>query len=132
MLVIRQAQIDAMVKGTDEEFEEFLMNHARAEFPKKTADIDDERLRPMVRSGIKRAESHGFTAAADITAFVAVMFEIAPNFDEQPRIREVLDDNRFFPADRLDMLWSPAVTDEQWDEAEKNADAEAWKVGNFD
>lgn len=128
MLVIRQAQIDAMIKGTDEEFETFLMNHARDEFPEKTEDIDDENLRSMVRSGIKRAESHGFTTAEDITAFISIMFEVAPNFDEQPKIREVLGDTRFTPRDRFEILWSPAVTEENWEEAAQNSNDEAWNA----
>jgi hypothetical protein len=128
MLVIRQAQIDTMIKGTDEEFESFLMTHAREEFPDKTRDIDDEKLRLMVRGGIKRAESHGFTTAEDVTAFISIMFEIAPNFDEQAKIREILGETKFPPASRFENLWSPRVTDEDWAEAESKADNDAWFV----
>jgi len=126
MLVIRQEQIDALIKGTDEEFVEFLVGHAKEEFPDKTAERDDETLRIMVRGGIKRAESHGFTTAEDITAFISIMFEIAPNFDEQPQIKTVLDDEKFPPEDRIERLWSPLVTEEEWEEAEKNYSEDAW------
>ncbi len=126
MLVIRQEQIDALIKGTDEEFVEFLVGHAKEEFPEKTDKRDDETLRTMVRGGIKRAESHGFKTAEDITAFISIMFEIAPNFDEQPQIKTVLDDANFPPEARLERLWSPLVTDEAWEEAEKNHNENAW------
>ena len=126
MLVIRQEQIDALIKGTDEEFVEFLVGHAKEEFPEKVAERDDETLRTMVRGGVRRAESHGFTTAEDITAFISIMFEIAPNFDEQPQIKTVLDDENFPPEDRIERLWSPLVTEEAWEEAEKNYNENAW------
>jgi hypothetical protein len=126
MLVIRQKQIDALIKGTDEEFVEFLTGHVREEFPEKTAERDEETLRRMVEGGIRRAESHGFTTAEDITGFISIMFEIAPNFDEQPQIKAVLDDDKFAPEDRIERLWSPLVTDEAWEEAENNYHENAW------
>jgi hypothetical protein len=126
MLVIRQEQMDVLIKGTDEEWIEFLVGHAREEFPEKTAERDDETLRKMVRAGIRRAESHGFTNGEDQTAFISIMFEIAPNFDEHPQIKAVLDDQQFAPSDRLERLWSPLVTEEAWEEAEKNYNENAW------
>lgn len=126
MLVIRQEQIDALIKGSDEEYVEFLVGHVKEEFPEKTAERDDETLREMVKGGIRRAESHGFTTAEDQTAFISIMFEIAPNFDEQPAIKAVLDDQNFAPSDRFERLWSPLVTDENWEEAEKNYNEDAW------
>ena len=126
MLVIRQEQIDALIKGTDEEFVEFLVGHAKEEFPEKTEERDDETLRTMVRGGVRRAESHGFTTAEDITAFISIMFEVAPNFDEQAQIKAVLNYKDFAPEDRLERLWSPLVTEEAWEEAEKNYNEKAW------
>ncbi|HEY0459048.1 MAG TPA: hypothetical protein VGC97_07815 [Pyrinomonadaceae bacterium] len=126
MLVIRQQQIDALIKGSDEEFVDFLVEHVCEEFPEKTAERDDETLRTMVRGGIRRAERHGFTTAEDTTAFISIMFEIAPNFDEQPQIKPVLDDRNFAPGDRFERLWSPLVPDEAWEEAENNYSENAW------
>jgi hypothetical protein len=126
MLVIRQQQMEALIKGSDEEFLEFLVEHVREEFPEKVAERDEETLRRMVNGGIARAESHGFTLAEDVTAFISVMFEIAPNFDEQPQIKAVLDDEQFEPGDRLERLSSPLVPEEAWEEAEKNHNEKAW------
>ena len=126
MLVIRQEQLDALIKGTDEEWIEFLVGHVKEEFPEKTEERHDESLREMVKGGIRRAESHGFKIAEDQSAFVSIMFEIAPNFDEQPEIKTVLDDENFTPEARLERLWSPLVTEEAWEEAEKNHSEDAW------
>lgn len=129
MLIIRQEQIDNLIKGTDEEFVEFLVDYVKEDYPDLEEEYDDETLRRMVRGGIKRAESHGLETAEDLTAFVAVMFEIAPNFDEQPEIKAVLDDLETPPNERFDKLWSPVVSEEAWEEALENYDEEAWFAG---
>ena len=126
MLVIRQEQIDALIKGTDEEFVEFLVGHVKEDFPEKTSEYKDEQLRAMVKGGIKRAESHDLTRAEDITAFISVMFEVAPNFDEQTQIKAVLDDKVYSPEERIERLWSPVVPEEAWEEAAKNYQKYSW------
>lgn len=126
MLVIRQKQIDTLIKKSDEEFVEFLFGHVKKEQPDFTSEYKDETLREMVRNGIKRAERYNFSTAEDITAFVSIMFEIAPNFDQPPPIKAVLEDEKFSPAKRLERLWSPLVTEEDWANAEDAYDEKAW------
>lgn len=126
MLIIRQEQIDTMVMGDEDEFVEFLVNHVKQEDPDLEEEYEDETLGEMVRGGIERAKSHGFTTSEDITAFVSLMFEIAPNFDEQSEIRAVLDDENTPPDQRFDKLWSPLVPEEAWDEAAEKYDENAW------
>jgi hypothetical protein len=118
--------MDSLIMGSDEEFVEFLVAHVKEEHPGIETERDDETLREMVRGGIERAGSHELTTAEDITAFISIMFEIAPNFDEQPQIKAVLDDENTPPEQRLEKLWTPAVPEEAWDEAEKNYDENAW------
>lgn len=126
MLVIRHEQIDSLIKKSDEEFVEFLIAHVKEEYPSKSSEYNEETLRLMIMGGIERAESHGLRTAEDITAFVSIMFEIAPNFDEQPEIKAVLVDENFLPGDRIDRLGSPAVSEEAWNEAEENYKEDAW------
>jgi hypothetical protein len=54
------------------------------------------------------------------------MFETAPNFDEQPAIKAVLDDQNFAPSERFERLWSPLVSEQAWEEAAKNYNENAW------
>jgi hypothetical protein len=126
MLVIRQQQIDTLIKGSDEEFIEFLVAHVKEEQPDLVTEYDDETLRVMVKGGIRRAESHDLTTAEDITAFISIMFEISPNFDEQPQIKAVLNDDKFEPEARIERLWSSVVTEDDWEEADKNYNKDAW------
>jgi hypothetical protein len=127
MLVIRQEQIDTLIKGTDDEWVEFLVANAKKEDPEIVNNYDDDTLRRMVRVGIRKSDSYGFTTAKDQSAFVAVMFKVAPNFDQQPEIKAVLDEEQLPPSYRWDKLWSTAVPDEVWEKAKEEYDPEAWK-----
>ncbi len=126
MLVIRQEQIDTLIMGSDDEFTEFLVDHVKEEHPDLSEKYDDDTLREMVKHGINRAKSHQLSTAEDLTAFISIMFEIAPNFDEQPQIRAVLDDKKFPPESRIERMWTDVVSEEAWQEAEDNFDEKAW------
>src|SRR5882724_8416337 len=108
MLVIRNEQMDTLIKGTDDEWVDFLVSNSKEEDPELQTKYTDEDLRIMLKSGIRRWESQRITSAKDQSAFVSIMFNVAPNFDEQPEIRTVLDDERFPPPQRMENLWSPA------------------------
>ena len=125
MLVIRKEQMDAFGWQTEEEFVRFVMEHIREESPERVLGYADEYFEEMVRNGLARARSHGFREEEDLAAFVAIMFEIAPNFDEQPNIKKVLDD-KTIPSDRrFEQLWG-LTSNEDWEEAKRNSREEAW------
>ncbi len=79
----------------------------------------------MVKTGVERARSHELNRAEDIAAFVAVMFEVAPNFDEQDEIKNVLAETNFPASARFAQLWE-RISDETWEKAEKSYKADVW------
>jgi hypothetical protein len=119
--------MDTLIKGTDDEWVEFLVAHVKKEDPEIATEYQDDALRSMVRVGIEKADRYGFTAAKDQSAFVSIMFEIAPNFDDQPEIKAVLEETQLPTSYRLDKLWSPAVPDEVWEKARDEYNEEAWR-----
>jgi len=126
VLVIRQEQMDTLIKGTDDEWVETLLKETKESDPDISKKYDDDALRRMVRTAIKKAERYGFTPAKDQASFVSIMFEVAPNFDEQDEIRSVLMEDNLKPSFRLQKLWSNAVPEEVWDKAEENYNEDAW------
>jgi len=126
VLVIRQEQMDTLIKGTDDEWVETLLKETKESDPDISKKYDDDALRRMVRMAIKKAERYGFTPAKDQASFVSIMFEVAPNFDEQDEIRSVLMEDNLKPSFRLQKLWSNAVPEEVWDKAEENHNEDAW------
>jgi hypothetical protein len=120
MLKITKQQIASLDDEIAGAFARDLVRYLRAEHADAVRALDDAELLRRVHVGVARAEAYGMTWDATITAFVAMMFEIAPTFDEQPGIARVLHDERVPPDTRVDALWD-RTTEEDWDEAERYA-----------
>ncbi|HMJ07672.1 MAG TPA: hypothetical protein VK468_01625 [Pyrinomonadaceae bacterium] len=125
MLVIRQEQMQAMIAGDETQLESVVADAVRAANPERVKDYEKDVLDSMVKTAVARAKSHDLSKAEDIAAFAAVMFEIAPNFDEQRDIKLVLNDAHFPPAERFYQLFE-RVPDDAWAEAEKRYDELVW------
>ena len=101
------------------------MQAIREANPERVLDYDDKKLEEIVKIGIKRARSHDLERSEDVAAFVALMFEIAPNFDEQEEIKTILADTNYTPTERINQLWKRS-SDEAWEEAEQSYKADVW------
>ena len=59
--------------------------------------------------------------------FVALMFEVAPDFDTDPKIRDLLGDQSWPLDARLDAV-GDALTDDEWGQVAARADPKAWEA----
>lgn len=125
MLIIRKEQIQHFIAETDAELVALIAGIVREANSERVADYSDETIQTMVRVGVERARAHDFERAEDIAAFVAVMFEIAPNFDENEEVRAILEDRNFSIEERFKQLWG-RTSDELWTELENRYDARVW------
>jgi hypothetical protein len=122
---IPKKQWDRLLQHDPEAFVDSIIEFLDQESPELVEDVPRDSLREMVANGITRARSHGFHTDEDLMAFVAVMFEIAPNFDEHPEILRALRDETVPLEERFDAIFD-TVSQEAWSEAELNYDPEAW------
>jgi hypothetical protein len=125
MLVIREEQIQFFIATNEAELVKVIAESVRQANAERVADYDDKALEEMVKIGIERARWHELKRAEDIAAFVAVMFEIAPNFDEQEEIKVVLEDTNQPPSDRFYQIWD-RTSDEAWQKAERDYNLNVW------
>ena len=125
MLIVRERQIQHFIAKNDSELVKFIGQAIREANPERVSDYDDKKLKRMVKIGVDRARSYDLEGAEDIAAFVALMFEIAPNFDEQEAIKIVLEDTNYTASERINQLWA-RTSDETWEEAEKSYKADVW------
>ncbi|QQS39655.1 MAG: hypothetical protein IPM63_09725 [Acidobacteriota bacterium] len=125
MLVIKKAQIQAFIAEDDTGLIRVIREIIREAFHEGVADYSDEKLDGMVRIGIEKAKSREFERAEDIAAFVAIMFEISPNFDIQEHIDAFFKDETVPKDMRMEFLLG-RVQNETWAEAENTYDAKAW------
>jgi len=126
MLVVRQEQFEKIIKHSEEDFVNYLLDYVQGNYAEAVAERNEATLRKMIRGGIKRAQSHQIERVEDTQNFIGKMFEVAPNFDEQPEIKAVLDDESLMPEKRLEKLESPVITPEIWEKARSDYDEKAW------
>ncbi|MEP6847670.1 MAG: hypothetical protein ABI999_02350 [Acidobacteriota bacterium] len=125
MFVIRQEQIQHFIAADEDELAFEVAKAVRRATGDRVSSYDDVQLRGMVKIGIERARANKLTAAEDISAFVAVMFEVAPRFDEQKDIRQILDNETLPPDIRFYQIFDFAQ-DQAWAEAERRYDDDFW------
>jgi hypothetical protein len=123
---IPAAKFDAFQSSAEEAFVNDLLRFARRELEVWVRHDPDDILRERIRSGIARARSHGFAWQSSIAKFVSLMLRFAPNFDEYPPIRQLLDRTDVEPEARADLLFTE-IAAEHWEGAEVRDDALAWQ-----
>ena len=125
MATIRPEQQNAFQDDADRMFLEKLTGYLRRTEPSAQAPLTDETLARMVANGIARARKHGLTREDSIAGFVALMFQIAPNFDDHPAFRAVLSDESIQPDDRVAAI-PKRTRQSDYIEAARNADMMAF------
>jgi hypothetical protein len=137
LLKVRKEQIEAFKPQAEASFVSKVVDYLRenhadvlVQFPEEASpvkEISEERLREMARNGIARARAYGMTWESSITAFVVLMFVIAPNFDDHPLIHRVLSDEKVGPNSRIDQLWE-RTSEENWKVAKQDYNRSAWRL----
>ena len=102
-----------------------LRQHHAAAVDGDSSDIPEERLRQRVVDGIRRARSYGLTWESAIGGFVALQFVIAPRFDEQFAIHQVLTDSSTPPDERMGLL-NDSISAADWFDASTSAAFSHW------
>lgn len=125
MFKLRDSHFEAFQPLTDKLLVGRIVLHLHEHHSEVIGRLPDDLLREMVAGGIARARRHGLTWESSLTLFVALMFEIAPNFDEHPVIRSILEEPTLPPDERLDLL-PDRISDEEWEEARQSYDRNAW------
>lgn len=113
-----------MSAADDRELAELIFEHLCDEQPEAVAELRDAEILRRIHLGIERARSHELDGNGPITAFVTLMFLVAPNFDQHPRIRQALADTSRDPEERMRRLFE-RTAEADWDEAA--AQAGAWE-----
>lgn len=136
-LSIRPEQMSVVEAVAQENFVSRIAAHLLADYSKTVVilpdesrsaveDLPEETLHSLVRTGIARARGHGLGLESSIAAFVAVMFEVAPNFDTHRLCEVLLADEEVEPDRRLDELLK-VLTEKNWKSVKESYDPQAWQ-----
>jgi hypothetical protein len=123
---VREEVMAAFGDEADAAFEVRLIAHLREHHSDAVSGMSDALLLPLVRTGIARARRYGMTWESNLTAFVALMFEIAPNFDRHPRMQMILSSAQIAPETKLDVLME-RTAEPAWQEVKRRSDPAGWR-----
>ncbi len=107
MLVIRQAQIDALSAALSQRFEERMVAHLWEVVPEDCEALGDEEVRRSIQTCLRKAREYRISTAFDILRYLNVMYVLGLDFDTDPRFpwaRELLLDFGISPRVRMDRL----------------------------
>ncbi|MGA3241799.1 MAG: hypothetical protein ABSG03_36525 [Bryobacteraceae bacterium] len=111
------------------EFPKRLCAFARDNLNIWVKSLDDKELLWRVKSGVRRARSHGFQGQRSMATFVMLMLRFSPDFDLYPPIRAILEGSR--EEERADRLLTD-VSGEDWQAVTERYDPEAWYDFGFE
>jgi hypothetical protein len=125
LLSLEQAQLLSCAQAIERDLVRVIYWHLRIYHSKAVQFLDKTALQERIHHAIARARSHGLGAISDLAGFAALMFELAPNFDEHPAFRSVLNDGSISSELKLKKL-SNVITDREWNEAARLYDRDFW------
>jgi len=118
MLQIREEQMALFESSAEDGFMQRLLHHLHTNHPEQVDGLSQQALRARAQYGVEVARGYGVHGEAALTAFVALMFVVSPDFHTQPAINRVLEEMRFTPEQNFDDLFA-RTDDKDWEQAAK-------------
>ncbi len=135
-MIIRSQQMEVFESAAQEDFVRRLATHLRENYADSLVrlpdqesvvkELSEETLDSLVKISIERARKYEITFESSISAFTAIMFDVAPNFDQHSMSKLCLKDESVEPNARLNELLK-ILTDEHWEKMRSDYDVNAWQ-----
>jgi len=101
-MVIRKAQMDAMKPLAETGFHSRVVDYVKQNCA--VAGLTEDALGQRITFAINRARGQKLITEQGITAFVALMFNLSPNFDDELQIQLILRNTKVPEPDRIRQL----------------------------
>lgn len=125
LIQLRQTQLNQCSEAIDRDLVKVIYWHLRNHHAKCVQHLEKRVLQDRIHYAIAKARQYRLGTISDLAGFTALMFELAPNFDEHPSFRRVLQDPSLPPEAKMRRL-SQVITDREWDEAVRLYDRSFW------
>ncbi len=116
LLHLRDSQLRACGEAIDRDLIKVIYWHLRNHHARSVQFLDREVLEERISLAISKGRRYLLGTVSDLAGFTALMFELAPNFDDHPSFRNVLLDPDIAPERKLRRL-SETISDREWSEA---------------
>lgn len=84
-MIIRDAQVKALEAAAVDNFVLEMVEHCRDFSPHLCKTLKEPQLEAAIREGIRRAETHGFTARGPVRFYLDLMIVFGSGFDTDPQ-----------------------------------------------
>jgi hypothetical protein len=125
VLHLSEEQLKMCREAIENDLIKLIYWHLRSYHSKVVQYIDKSVLMGRIAHGLIRARHYQLATISDLAGFVALMFELAPNFDHHPSFAAVLSDANLLPEQKMRRL-SQVITDREWQEALKLHSQDVW------
>ncbi len=125
LLQLSDAQLLSCRRAIESDLVKLIYWHLRSYHSKVVQFIGKEVLCERIAQGLKRGRSYELATISDLAGFVALMFELAPLFDEHPSFARIFLDPDILPENKMRKL-SQVITDREWQEASRLSRKGVW------
>jgi hypothetical protein len=126
LLDLARGQLDQCSRAIERDLIKVIYWHLRNHHAKVIQHLDRAVLETRVEVTVERGRRYGFQTISDLAGFSALMFELAPNFDEHPSFQRILSDPETLPELKLRRL-SQQISERDWREALHQYDKFFWR-----
>lgn len=125
LLDLGRAQLEQCGQAIERDLIKVIHWHLRNHHAKVVQHLNRGQLEERIEIAIMRARRYGFQTISDLAGYAALMFELAPNFDDHPSFLKILSDRDTAAEMKLRRL-SQVISEKDWREAIDSYDREFW------
>jgi len=82
---IRAEQLETMRQSSLRDFEDYMVKHLRGFIPRLDKVLGDQGMRKVIRYGIAKAKTYGFTSRACVRFYIETILLFGAEFDTDPQ-----------------------------------------------
>jgi len=116
-VLIRREQMEAISVAM---LEDRTVKYLIKQYPVESSSYSTRELADLVGRSFQRAGRYGMRSQGSLQAFAVLALIAAPEFDEHPRIREILMDAELPPDFRV-LLLGECTTSLDWQQVQESA-----------
>lgn len=125
LVQLRESQLKLCAEAIDRDLVKVIYWHMRNHHSRPVQFLDRPGLEARLQIAIHQARRYGLGTISDLASFAALMFELAPNFDQHPSFKRILEDQSIMVEVKMKKL-SSAMSDVEWNEAAASYDRNYW------
>ncbi len=113
MLIVRNDQMDVFGDYMRKQFEDLMVGHLNAHYPKECETLGEKDLRETIRYGIERAKAYHVDIERDVSRYINLMFAFGRDFDKDenfPWASKILMNHDLKSTHKMDLLYEEAAT----------------------